>query len=123
SLGSTGFRNVDGYSSLVFGFPYSEAPKTYIRKLSLAPAVQAFEKMEKGGTKQLVWEIKKGNAKDYSDFIAKTWTYCYDTYKPLPVKSNYTNDQAKKVLTNFFKESYVDKYPVKYYSGVELHIE
>jgi hypothetical protein len=121
SLGSTGFRNVNGSSSLVFGFPYSEAPKTYIRKLTLAPAVQAFEKLEKNETKQLVWEIKKGKALDYSGFIANTWAYSYDTYKPLPVKNNYTNDQAKKVLTNFFKESYVDKFSVKYYSGVELH--
>ncbi len=123
SLGSTGFRNVNGSSSLVFGFPYSEAPKTYIRKLTLAPAVQAFEKLEKNETKQLVWEIKKGKAADYSGFIASTWVYSYDTYKPVPVKSSYNNDNAKKVLTNFFKESYVDKYPVKYYSGVELHTD
>src|SRR5690606_30771691 len=60
SLGFTGFRNVNGISSLVFGFPYSEAPKTYIRKLTLAPAVQAFEKLEKNETRHLVWEIKKG---------------------------------------------------------------
>lgn len=40
-LGFTGFRNVNGSSALVFGFPYNEAPKTYIRKLTLAPAVKA----------------------------------------------------------------------------------
>src|SRR5690606_20272359 len=123
SLGFTGFRNVNGSSALVFGFPYSEAPKTYIRKLTLAPAVQAFEKLEKDETRKLVWEIKKGKASDYSSFIANTWTYAYDTYKPQPVKSNYTNAQAKKVLTNFFKESYVDKYDLKYYSGVHLRTD
>lgn len=122
-LGFTGFRNVNGSSALVFGFPYNEAPKTYIRKLTLAPAVKAFEKLEKGETRKLVWEIQKGRAKDYSDFIAKTWTYAYDTNKPEKVNSLYTPEQAKKILTNFFKESYVDKYPLKYYSGVELRTD
>ena len=28
-------------ASLSFGFPYKEAPKTYIRKLTLAPSVEA----------------------------------------------------------------------------------
>lgn len=123
SLGFTGFRNVGGNSALVFGFPYSEAPKTYIRKLTLAPAVQAFEKLKKGETKHLEWEIKKGNAKDYSNFIAKVWTYSFDTYKPQPVKNQYTSHEAKKILTNFFKESFVDKYALKYYSGVELRTD
>lgn len=123
SLGFTGFRNVNGTSALVFGFPYSEAPKTYIRKLTLAPAVQAFEKLEKDETKHLVWEIKKGRSSDYSGFIANTWTYSYDTYKPLPVKSNYNNAQAKKILTSFFTESYVDKYDLKYFSGAHLRTD
>ena len=34
SLGFTGFESHDGTSTLSFGFPYREAPKTYIRKLS-----------------------------------------------------------------------------------------
>ncbi|HTN20286.1 MAG TPA: hypothetical protein VL125_07415 [Pelobium sp.] len=123
SLGFTGFRNVNGNAALVFGFPYSEAPKTYIRKLTLAPAVQAFEKLEKNETKHLVWEIKKGKASDYSNFIANTWTYGFDTYKPLPVKIKYNNAEAKKVLTNFFTESYVDKYDLKYFSGVHLRTD
>ena len=60
SLGFTGFRNADAHAALVFGFPYSEAPKSYIRKLTLAPAVQAFEKLEKGETRRLTWTIRKG---------------------------------------------------------------
>lgn len=123
SLGFTGFRNVNGSSALVFGFPYSEAPKTYIRKLTLAPAVQAFEKLEKNESRTLVWEIRKGKATDYSNFVADVWTYSYDTYKPQPVKNRYSNDHAKKVLTNFFKEGYVDKYDLKYYSGVHLRTD
>lgn len=86
SLGFTGFRNVNGTSALVFGFPYSEAPKTYIRKLTLAPAVQAFEKLEKDETRHLVWEIKKGKAQDDSGFITNTWAYSFDMYKPQPIK-------------------------------------
>lgn len=123
SLGFTGFRNIEGNSSLVFGFPYSEAPKTYVRKLTLAPAVQAFEKLKKDESKTLVWEIKTGNAADYTAFIADTWTYAYDTYKPKPLVSRYDTDAAKKVLSNFFKESYVDSHELKYYSGVHLRTD
>lgn len=123
SLGFTGFRNMEGYSSLVFGFPYSEAPKTYIRKLTLAPAVQAFEKLKKDESKTLVWEIKTGNASDYSAFVADTWTYAYDTYQPKPPTSGYDTATAKKVLSNFFKESYVDSHDLKYYSGVHLRTD
>ena len=43
SLGFTGFENKQGVSVLSFGFPYREAPKSYIRKLTLAPAVTAYQ--------------------------------------------------------------------------------
>ena len=62
SIGYTGFENKEGISTLVFGFPYHEAPKTYIRKLTLAPAVQAFEKMEKGEPRELVEQHKAQKA-------------------------------------------------------------
>jgi hypothetical protein len=123
SLGFTGFRNTNGASSLVFGFPYSEAPKTYIRKLTLAPAVQAFEKMEKGEKRELVWIIRKGNSASYSSFVADVWNYTYDTFRPEPVESKYTSAQAKDILSNFYVQSYVDKYPLKYFSGVELRTD
>lgn len=120
SLGFTGFRNVNGTSALVFGFPYHEAPKTYIRKLTLNPPVQAFEKLEKGETRQLVWIIKKSKAQDYSAFVADIWNYSYDTFKPQQVKTPYDTALAKKMLSNFFVESYVDKYDLKYFSGVHM---
>ena len=120
SIGTTGFRNTDGITSLVFGFPYNETPKTYIRKLTLAPAVQAFEKLEKGESRQLVWEIKKGNAADYSSFVADVWTYSYDRLKPQMYEKPMGGDEAKKILSNYFSESYVDKYPLKYFSGVHM---
>jgi hypothetical protein len=123
SLGFTGFRNVNGNASLVFGFPYHEAPKTYIRKLRLTPSVQAFEKLEKNETKKLVWEIRKGKAVDYSAFITQAWIYSYDTYQPKPVNQAYTSAEAKKVLSNFFTESYVDDYELKYFSGAHLRTD
>lgn len=123
SLGFTGFRNVEGTTALVYGFPYSEAPKTYIRKLTLAPAVQAFEKLEKGETRQLVWEIRKGKAQDYSAFVADVWNYSYDAFKPQVYAGAMSTADAKKVLSNFFTESYVDKYPLKYFSGVHMRTD
>lgn len=123
SLGYTGFRNVSGKSALVFGFPYSEAPKTYIRKLTLDPSVQAFEKLDKGETRKLVWEITKGTAPDYSAFVANVWNYSYDTYKPAAFQNAMSAAEAKNVLSNFFKESYMDKYDLKYYSGVHMRTD
>ncbi|WP_434781391.1 hypothetical protein [Dysgonomonas capnocytophagoides] len=123
SLGYTGFRNVSGKSALVFGFPYSEAPKTYIRKLTLDPSVQAFEKLDKGETRKLVWEITKGTAPDYSTFVANVWNYSYDTYKPAAFQNAMSAAEAKNVLSNFFKESYMDKYDLKYYSGVHMRTD
>ena len=123
SLGFTGFRNVNGTTALVFGFPYSEAPKTYIRKLTLAPAVQAFEKLEKGETRELVWEIKKGNAKDYSAFVADVWNYSFDSYRPQVYPEAMSTAGAKNILSNFFTESYVNKYDLKYFSGVHMRTD
>lgn len=122
-LGFTGFKNESGSSALVFGFPYHEAPKSYIRKLTLIPEIIAFEKLEKGETRRLTWEISKGVAHDYSDFVSKTWTYSYDTQKPMPVASNLSADEAKKFLSNFFRESYMNKFDLKYYSGVHMRTD
>ena len=46
SLGFTGFENQQGIAMLSFGFPYREAPKSYIRKLTLAPAVTAYQHLK-----------------------------------------------------------------------------
>ncbi len=123
SVGSTGFRNTGGTAALVFGFPYSEAPNTYLRKLTLAPAVQAFEKLEKGEKRTLVWEIKKGNAPDFSGFVADVWNYSYDTFKPQSPTNSMEAAEAKEILTRFFSESYVDKYDLKYFSGVHMRTD
>lgn len=123
SIGSTGFRNINSTTALIFSFPYSEAPKTYLRKLTLAPQVQAFEKLEKGETRELVWEINKGNATDFSAFVADVWAYSYDTFKPTKTETLYTTAEAKEILSNFFSESYVDQYPLKYFSGVHMRTD
>ena len=45
-VGSVGFQMEEDHSCLTFGYPYSEAPVTYIRKLTLAPATMAFQRLE-----------------------------------------------------------------------------
>lgn len=123
SIGFTGFKNNNSKTALVFGFPYSEAPKTYLRKLTLAPAVQAFEKLEKGEKRELCWEITKGTTANFSTFVADVWQYSYDRYKPQEVKTQWNTENSKEVLSNFFSESYVDKYDLKYFSGVHMRTD
>ena len=120
SIGYTGFLNVDGMTVLAYGFPYKEAPKTYIRKLTLAPAVEAFQLLRKGDSISMTWELSERNAADFSECVQRTWEYCYDTNSPKPVDTPYTVDRMKEVMSNFFVESYVNNTPTHYYSGVEL---
>ncbi|WP_455602609.1 hypothetical protein [Bacteroides rodentium] len=120
SVGYTGFCNVDGVTVLAYGFPYKEAPKTYIRKLTLAPAVEAFQLLRKGDSISMTWEVSERNAADFSECVQRTWEYCYDTNRPKPVDTPYTVDRMKEVMSNFFVESYVSNTPTHYYSGVEL---
>lgn len=120
SIGYTGFENIGGVSVLSFGFPYKEAPKTYIRKLTLAPAVEAFQLLRKGDSISLTWELVEINVADFSECVQRTWEYSYDTNRPQPVNTPYTVDRMKEVMSNFFVESYVDNTSTHYYSGVEL---
>lgn len=120
SIGYTGFLDQAGRTVLAYGFPYKEAPKTYIRKLTLAPAVEAFQLLRKGESLQLVWEVTERPAADFSACVQGIWEYSFDTYRPQPVDTPYTIERMKEVMSNFFVESYVDKYPTHYYSGVEL---
>ena len=120
SIGYTGFCNVDGMTVLAYGFPYKEAPKTYIRKLTLAPAVEAFQLLRKGDSISVTWAVSERNAADFSECVQHTWEYCYDTNRPKPVDTPYTVDRMKEVMSNFFVESYVSNTPTHYYSGVEL---
>lgn len=120
SLGFTGFENENGTATLSFGFPYREAPKSYIRKLTLAPEVTAFQYLKKGETISLTWEVYENKAEDFSDFVRHTWEYCYDTYSPKPVDTPYSIADMKQTLSNFFVNSLVEDQPLVYNSGIHL---
>lgn len=122
SLGFTGFENQQGIAMLSFGFPYREAPKSYIRKLTLAPEVAAFQLMKKGESVLLTWEIMESGADDFSDFIQHTWEHCCDTYAPKPVENSYSIADMKQVLSCFFVNSLVDNQPLVYNSGIHLKV-
>lgn len=123
SIGFTGFENKNGKSVLSFGFPYMETPKTYIRKLTLAPPVIAFQELRNGEKLTLTWEIKNGHEADYSEFVSRIWEYSYDTFRPTVVDNAYSSEEAKNVLSNFFVESFVEKHPLKYFSGAHLRVD
>ncbi|MFT3739943.1 MAG: hypothetical protein QM786_14420 [Breznakibacter sp.] len=123
SIGYTGFENVGGNAVLSFGFPYHEAPKTYVRKLTLAPEVKAFQYLKKGEEVTFIWEVNKDRSAGFSDFVEKVWRYSYALYRPEVVKTPYTPEIMKEVLSNFFIESFVDKYELKYMSGVHMHTD
>lgn len=123
SLGFTGFENRNGTAMLSFGFPYREAPKSYIRKLTLAPEVEAYQLLKKGETVLLTWELTDSKAEDFSEFIRTTWEYCYDTYAPKPVNTPYSIDDMKQTLSQFFVTSFVDNQPLAYNSGIHLRID
>lgn len=123
SLGYTGFENQNGQTVLDFGYPYREAPRSYIRKLTLASEVKAFQLLKKGESVMLSWEVKPDKATDFSDFIKKVWEYSYDTYHPEPVDTLFSIRQIKNVLSNYFTDSFVDQYPLSYNSGAHICID
>lgn len=120
SIGFTGFKNVDGHSALVFGYPYEETPKRYIRKLTLIDPIRTFVKLDKGKSVELKWQIRRSNAADYSEFIADVWNYTFDTMAPKPVETGLDAQKAKDYLSNFFTQSYVDNQDLKFFcrSGI-----
>lgn len=123
SIGYTGFENLNGKSALSFGFPYQEAPRTYIRKLTLAPKVCAFQYLAKGDSIVVVWEVNESKAVDFSDVVKQIWEYSYELYKPLYVNNSFTTDKMKSVISNYFTESYVANQALQYTSGVHLRVD
>lgn len=123
SLGFTGFENRNGVATLSFGFPYREAPKSYIRKLTLAPQVEAYQFLKKGETVVITWALYENTAEDFSDFVRHAWEYCYDTYAPQPVDTPYSIADMKNTLSSFFVNSFVSKPELSYFSGVGLRTE
>ncbi len=123
SIGFTGFRNVDNKPALVFGYPYTESPKRYIRKLTLIDPVRAFEKMSKGDSRHLEWQVRTAPADDYSQFVADVWNYSYDTLNPSPIGTDLDNERAKEYLANYFRSSFVDKYDLKFYTSCGIRTD
>lgn len=123
SIGYTGFENIDGTAFLSFGFPYREAPKSYIRKLTLAPSVEAFQFLKRGESVVLTWEVMQQEAADYSECVRKIWEYSYDTYRPQPVENVPSVAEMKQVLSKFFENSLVDQYPLVFNSGIHLRVD
>jgi hypothetical protein len=123
SVGFLGFDNESNEVKLCFGFPYIESPKRYIRKLTLAPSITTFQKLEAGEEKVLTWRIHQIEAENYGTFVSKMWQYSFDKMRPQPITPLYSADEMKGQLTNYFRSSFVDKFPLKYNSGITLETE
>ena len=123
SLGYLGFDNETDRASLTFGYPYVETPKRYIRKLTLVNPITTFARLDKGESITLVWLLREGTATDYGQFVAKTWQYAVDRLQPIPLKPLYSPAKVKEQLANYFRKSYVDKYALKYHSGLSIRCD
>lgn len=123
SVGFLGFDNESNEVKLCFGFPYIESPKRYIRKLTLAPSITTFQKLEAGEERVLTWRIHQIEAENYGMFVSKMWQYSFDKMRPQPITPLYSADEMKGQLTNYFRSSFVNKFPLKYNSGITLETE
>ena len=122
SVGYAGFDGEGNTVALKFGYPYKETPKRYIRKLTLIDPITAFAKLEKGEQQTLRWRIHRYKANDFGSFVTQVWQYCYDRMQPQPLKSAYTGAEVKAALSDYFRHSFVDRYPLKYNSGLSLRV-
>jgi len=122
SIGYTGFENLEGESAISFGFPYQETPRTYIRKLTLAEPVEAFHYLPEGTLMELTWQIREGKAAGFSDFVRQMWEYGFDTWRPEPVETGFSDSFVKETLTLYFTDSFVSDKPLKYNSGELLQV-
>ena len=123
SIGYLGFDNEQGSAALTFGYPYMETPKRYIRKLTLAPSMTAFARLEKGERKTLTWLVREGKSADYGQFVADTWRWAFDQLHPQPLQPLYSPEQVKAQLANYFRQAYVDRYALKYHSGLSIRCD
>ena len=122
SVGYAGFDGEANTVALKFGYPYKETPKRYIRKLTLIDPITAFAKLEKDEQQTLRWRIHRYKANDFGSFVTQVWQYSYDRMQPQPLKSAYTGAEVKAALSDYFRHSFVDRYPLKYNSGLSLRV-
>ena len=120
SLGYLGFDSEHNDVALTFGYPYIETPKRYIRKLTLIAPIFTYAKLEKGKSKTITWRIIDGSANNYGEHVTNMWKKCFDIYNPQPLAPLFGPDEMKKGLCNYFRRSYIDRYPLKYHSGHTL---
>ncbi len=120
SVGYLGFDSEGREVKLTFGFPYAESPMRYIRKLTLTPSMTAFVKLSEGQERTIRWRIHRSTPASYGDFVTHMWQYCYDCMHPQPLTPAYTGDEMKAHLCGYFRNSFVDKYPLKYNSGISI---
>lgn len=120
-LGAVGFGREEGKVKLTFSFPYKEAPNTYYRKLTLGPPVTTFLALKKGGVAQISYRLMKYEAADYAGYIQKTWMQSYQLKAPKPIgDQQFSNEEIKGILANFYRESFIDAGELKGFSGVHL---
>lgn len=123
-LGSVGFgKNKRNDAFLAATYPVAEYPKAYTRKLQLTNPITVFKHLKKGEQIELTYELLKGKSPSYSDFVKETWQYAYDSSMPEPVAPEYSPDEVKSHLADYFRQSFTDIYPLKGYSGVHVHID
>ena len=121
NLGAVGFGEQKGQVFLSFAIPYKEAPHSYYRKLTLGEPVTSFVLLRSGERLTAEYLIRSFEASDYSDFIARSWTTSFEIKKPEPVRSDEFSDQEiKRVLARFWKQSFTSTQDLKGYSGVHL---
>lgn len=122
TIGYVGFDGECNTVALKFGYPYKETPKRYIRKLTLTDSIMAFAKLEKGKQQTLHWRIHRYKVNDFGNFVTQVWQHSYDHMQPQPLKSAYTGEEVKAALSDYFRHSFVDRYPLKYNSGLSLRV-
>ena len=122
SIGFLGIDSEKPVSNLTFGYPYMETPTSYIRKLTLAPPIQAFAKLEPGEEKALTWYVRTDSSEDYGAFVKEAWEYSFDRMAPEPLVPLYTPEQMKAQLSKYFRIGLVEGYPLKFYSSLGMRI-
>ncbi|MDN4502797.1 hypothetical protein QX776_10295 [Alteromonadaceae bacterium BrNp21-10] len=119
-LGSLGFGQNDKGVYLQFGYPYTETPKTYVRKLTLAPKSMAFVTLAKGQTIILNYQLQQTKAADFAQFVKQSWQYSFDKLKPQIVANVLPTAEVKSTLSKFYKQSYINDNELIGFSGVHL---
>lgn len=123
SLGYLGFDNEAGTAALTFGYPYQESPKRYIRKLTLAPKIITFAKLEAGESKTITWIIETDKADNYGEFVRRTWIKTFDKMAEKPLVAPYTAEEIKAQLCSYFRSSFVTDYQIKFNSGENIAVD